>query len=571
MIRTTVLFVLLLSALHAASGRRAVAAQFDVTVTGDSGDGSLRKALLDAATTPGDDDVVVHAGLGTITVSSELAWSAGAAPNAVNIQGNGVHVDFGGSSRGFVDVVGRGISIHDVTITGVGGSASDDAAPVLSEAGTVLVEHCTITGNAVSNTSGDAAGGVLAEAGNVTIQNSTITGNTVNATGDGAGGVLAEGGSLDVSNSTVSGNTPHAGGNVGGGLDAEGGPVTMSAATIACNHATSDGGDAAGGLLSESGSVTIDDSTLAGNDATTTGSGLSSNQLLANGSTPALTNTTVTDDTSGCSSASAGYLLPKKVALKVNAKDATKSKLAATGFLDTGPGVVGDLTAAATLDVGGLHVDAASLTRKGSAFILTSGGTTLKIVPNKSGSSHAKFALKATGDFTGEVAADGPLTLHFNDATVDGSGTVTLAQGKFALGKVRSALITPNLYLLKAAAKLKGGGKDKLALIVGFATNGTTPAQASEVEIGFGGTFSVTVPAASFTKKGDVFTFKGDIGGVTKVVVNYARETIAVAGSGLDLGTFAQGGNAVTVAIAIGSDARAVQVRMARKGAGLKY
>ena len=62
-----------------------------------------------------------------------------------------------------------------------------------------------------------------------------------------------------------------------------------------------------------------------------------------------------------------------------------------------------------------------------------------------------------------------------------------------------------------------------------------------------------------------------DIGGVTKVVVNYARETIAVAGSGLDLGTFAQSGNAVTVAIAIGSDARAVQVRMARKGAGLKY
>ena len=58
---------------------------------------------------------------------------------------------------------------------------------------------------------------------------------------------------------------------------------------------------------------------------------------------------------------------------------------------------------------------------------------------------------------------------------------------------------------------------------------------------------------------------------ITKVVLNYARETITVAGSGLDLGTFVQGGNAVTVAIGIGSDAREVKIRMARKGGGLKY
>jgi hypothetical protein len=571
MTKTTVLIMLCLSTVHAVSERRAMAAQFNVTVTADSGDGSLRKALLDAATTAGDDDVVVQAGLGTITASSELAWSAGGAPNAVSIQGNGVHVDFGGSSRGFVDANGLGVSLHDMTITGVGGSASTDAAPVLSEGGAVLVDNCTITGNAVSNTSGDAAGGVLSESGTLTIQNSTISGNTVNAFGDGAGGALSEGGALVVSNSTISGNTAHAGGNLGGGLDSEGGDVTITATTAACNHATSDGGNAAGGLHSEGGSsVTIDDSTLVGNDATTTGSGLSENQLLAVGATPTLTNTTVSDDTSGCSSASVGYILPKSMKLKVNAKDATKSKLAAAGVFDTGPGIVGNLATAATLDVGGLHVDASSLTRKGKAFILTSGGTTLKIVPSKSGSSVAKFALKSKGDFTGEVA-DGPVTLHFVDAAIDVSGTITLAQGKYALGKVRAALVAPELYVLKAGAKLKGGGKDKLALRVGFATDGTTPAQASDVQIGFGATFTATVPAASFTKKGDVFTFKGNIGGITKVVVNYARETITVAGSGLDLGSFPQGGSAVTVTIAIGSDTRELAVRMARKGAGLKY
>src|SRR6185369_6370773 len=73
MTRTTVICGLVLAVLHVASGQRAVAAQFDVTVTSDSGDGSLRKALLDASTAPGDDDVVVQAGLGTITVASELA------------------------------------------------------------------------------------------------------------------------------------------------------------------------------------------------------------------------------------------------------------------------------------------------------------------------------------------------------------------------------------------------------------------------------------------------------------------------------------------------------------------
>ena len=148
---------------------------------------------------------------------------------------------------------------------------------------------------------------------------------------------------------------------------------------------------------------------------------------------------------------------------------------------------------------------------------------------------------------------------------------MTLAHGKYALGKVRGALVAPNLYLFRARAGLHGGGKDTLALLVGLATNGTTPAQASDVKVAFGGTLSATIPAGSFTKKGDVFAFKGNVDGITKVALDYKRETIAVAGRGLDLGTFAQGGNAVTVAIGLGSDARAVEVRMVRKGNGLRY
>lgn len=566
------LAVLVLAVLGPAGGQRAAAAQFDVTVAADSGPGSLRQALLDAAAAAGPDDVVVQAGLGVITLSSELGWTGVAAPNSVTIQGNGVQLDFDGASRGLVDAGGLGVTVSNVTITGVGGSFDGDAAPVLSEGGTVALDHCTITGNAVANTSGDAAGGVLSEGGDVTIESCSITGNTTDASGDGAGGVLAEGGLLTVSNSTISGNTVHAGGNVGGGLDSEGGDVSMTATTVACNHATSDGGDAAGGLLSGGGAVALDTSTLAGNTATTSGTGVSDDQLLSQGPAPVLTSTVVTDDTSSCGSSSgiASFFLPKRVVVKVDAAEPAKSRLVAAGFFDTGPGAV-DLTGAATLDVGGLHVDVPSLTPKGAAFLLQGGGTTFKIVPNRSGSSRAKFKLITVGDFTGQISPDGPLVLHFQDAAVDGGGTVTLAGGKYALGRVRGALVEPNLYLVSARATLRGSGQDALSMKVGLATAGTTPAQASDVSIAFGPTLSVTIPAASFVKNGDTYAFKGNVGGITKVVLDYARETIAIAGKALDLGSFAQGGNSVAIAIGVGSDARAVQVRMVRNRAALRY
>ena len=378
-----------LAVLGPAGGQRAVAAQFDVTVAADSGPGSLRQALLDAAAAAGPDDVVVQAGLDVITLSSELGWTGVPAPNSVTIQGNGVQLDFDGASRGLVDADGLGVTISNMTITGVGGSFDGDAAPVLSEGGVVALDHCTITGNAVANTSGDAAGGVLSEGGEVTIVSCTITGNTTDAFGDGAGGVLAEGGVLTVSDSTISGNTVHAGGNVGGGLDSEGGNVSLTATTVACNHATSGGGDAAGGLLSVGGAVALDTSTLAGNTAATSGTGVSDNQLLSVGPPPVLTSTTVTDDTSSCSSGIASFFLPKRVVLKVNAAEPTKSRFVAAGFFDTGPGVV-DLTGAATLDVGGLQVDVPSLTPKGAAFELQSGGTTFRIVPTAPGPPRAR-------------------------------------------------------------------------------------------------------------------------------------------------------------------------------------
>ena len=86
-----------------------------------------------------------------------------------------------------------------------------------------------------------------------------------------------------------------------------------------------------------------------------------------------------------------------------------------------------------------------------------------------------------------------------------------------------------------------------------------------------GNNLLVTIPAASFTKSGDRFLFNGPSGGITKIVLDYAREKIAIFGKGLDLGEFADGGNRVLVSVGVGDDVRAVEVRMSRKGATMKY
>ena len=656
----------------AASGEQAVAVQFDVTTAADAGPGSLRQALLDAASAAGADDVVVQPGLDTITLSSELAWSAVGRQNPVTIQGNGVRVDFNGASRGFVDLSGQGLTITDMTITGVAGSAVGDAAPVLSEGGDMVLERCTISGNTVTTTRGtarsaDVAGAVLSEGGSVTIRNCTISGNAATGPGDGSGGVLSEGGRLDVSDSTISANTVTAGGDAGGGLASEGGDVSVRGATIERNLATAGVGgraDAAGGLLSEGGSVTVDASTFAGNSAVTSrgevgniaaggllssggrldvsdstisantvttggdaGGGLASeggdvsvrgatvecnratggadaaggllskrssggsvtvdastfagnsavtsggevaNSILSVGPAPVVTGTTITEDQSRCIGAIESYFLSKRVKARFNVARPEKSRLVAAGFFDTGPAAV-DLTQAATLDVGGLAFQAPGLVRSGRSFKLVANGVSFVITPNRSGSSRAKFRLKTTGDLTGKILPDGPLALRFSQGAVAGRGEVKLSRGTYALGRIRGALVAPSVYLVRSKATIKGPGKDALAFVAGLATTGVTPAAASDLGVRFGDAFGATIPAASFTSRGDKYVFKGASGGLTSVVADYRRETITVRAKGIDLGSFVEGTQSVRVSIALGSDRRDVLLRMVKKRDALRY
>lgn len=213
----------------------ASALTFNVSNTNDSGPGSLRQALADAAANAGDDDVVVQAGLGTITLASEIAWSGS---GVVTIQGNGVTINFNGASRGLVDDGGSGVSVFNATVTGVGGSTSNDAGAVVSQGGAMSFTDCTISGNTVQTDDGDVGGGILSEGGAVTVNDSMIICNSASTSaedGDAAGGILSEGGAVTVTDSTVQGNSAQATGTGGvaeNQIRSDGGALDTTGSTI---------------------------------------------------------------------------------------------------------------------------------------------------------------------------------------------------------------------------------------------------------------------------------------------------------------------------------------------------
>ncbi|MHC4860313.1 MAG: hypothetical protein ACYTDY_09515 [Planctomycetota bacterium] len=267
-----------------------------------------------------------------------------------------------------------------------------------------------------------------------------------------------------------------------------------------------------------------------------------------------------------------GWVLPKRVVLKLNEVDPSRSRIIVAGFCDLGLGTV-DLTADATLEVGKREISVPGMTpnRRETRFMHRADGTKFIIKPSRRGSSLAKFKLVLRADLSGDVDPESVLTLHLVGAGVDGTGAISLTKGKYALRRVRGALVEPTLHLAKAKAKLAGAGKDKLSLLLGLATDGTTPTEAADLAISFGEGLSVTIPADQLTPKGDRFEFRGDIGGITRVVLDYRKEILKIKGAGLDLGAFEEGGNSVDVSVGLGADERAVRVRMARKGSSLRY
>ena len=208
-----------------------------VTNTNDSGQGSLRQALVDAH----DGDTInfdpALNGQTILLTTAEL----GIAKN-VTISGPGANllaVSRDQNAPGFRifhvapnhTVIIQGITItHGMDVTGAG---------IWNDHATLTVNSCAVTGNSATD-SKYAGGGIFNDGfccnggsgpATLNVANSTISGNSANA-GFG-GGILNFGGgfpaTLAVSNSTITGNSANTGG--GGGIDNE--STGQAVATVA--------------------------------------------------------------------------------------------------------------------------------------------------------------------------------------------------------------------------------------------------------------------------------------------------------------------------------------------------
>ena len=168
---------------------------------------------------------------------------------------------------------------------------------------------------------------------------------------------------------------------------------------------------------------------------------------------------------------------------------------------------------------------------------------------------------------------NGDLRIAFENAEVDGDGVVRLEKGRYKLGKKRGALVSPNLFLFRAKAKLANGAEDGLQLLAGLATAGPTPATAPDLDLAFGDSYGVDVVGSAFD--GPVrerFVARAPVPGAKVVILDYLRETLAFKASGVELGGMGAGTSSpATVRIGLGNDVRTVRVRLGRRGSKLAY
>ena len=267
-----------------------------VTTTADSGAGSLRQAIIDANTTPGNDYIgfnLTGASPYTITLSSALpnivnastaitGGTAGAltinGPSASSLTISGDNGNAGRNFNIFNVNAGGNLAIFSTTVSGAQTSGTGGA---FNNLGTLTVTNSIISGNSTSNN-----GGAFNNSGTLTVNNSTISGNSTTVVST-YGGAIANSGTLNISNSTLSNNSAFPSGTSGGGAIFTSGTINISNSTLSNNSANRGGG------IDNFGTSNVSNSTLFGNSAT---SGNGGGIFNFNAKTLNITNSTLSDN-----------------------------------------------------------------------------------------------------------------------------------------------------------------------------------------------------------------------------------------------------------------------------------
>ena len=207
------------------------AGTFQVTQIGDSGNGSLRKAILDANAAAGADTIQFNLGpIASPPVYLNLLSSLPTITGDVTITGPGASQVFIGPDPSVVNqsfslfVISGSptVEIRGLTITN--GSSTDGAA-IRAVAGTLTVRECSIYQNNVTGNGGAVS---ISGAGNCTlnITDSSIASNNAANLGGGIAVVRSSGiATVNLSGATLGRNstTGQGAGHFGGGLYVAGG------------------------------------------------------------------------------------------------------------------------------------------------------------------------------------------------------------------------------------------------------------------------------------------------------------------------------------------------------------
>ncbi|WP_459557840.1 beta strand repeat-containing protein [Lacunimicrobium album] len=262
---------------------------YTVTSTADSGAGSLRDAIDQANTNPGDDTITFALNLsgqtitlltGQLTLSDTIGVT-----KIVGLGASQLTISGGNTSRVLEVQSGVTAEINGLTISN-GSTIGYDNGAGIDNSGTL-----TITGSTLKENDATAGnGGAISNAGTgiLKIINSTLSGNT-SGNGNGGGGAIYNfrGGIVTITDTTLSSN--NSGYGDGGGIYNYG-QMTMTGSTLTGNYANES--FARGGGITNLSELTIINSTLSGNTTGGKGGG------IANFSNMTLTNSTLSGNTS---------------------------------------------------------------------------------------------------------------------------------------------------------------------------------------------------------------------------------------------------------------------------------
>ena len=201
------------------------AATYTVTSNEDSGEGTLRQAIIDAnATTEVDDDIVFNLGSGneTITLSSELSIYDNLTIDGDNTgSGTDITIDGDNSCRVFYIHPGWTVTLDNLTIQN---GNSDWGGGIWNTNSNLTIKDCTITGNRTSHGGG---GGIYITGGIVTLKDCTITGNIASSCS--GGGIYNSDGIVTLEGTnTFTGNFSSAFPNPGEGIYIESGTLSLA-------------------------------------------------------------------------------------------------------------------------------------------------------------------------------------------------------------------------------------------------------------------------------------------------------------------------------------------------------